>query len=101
MFSAPDPLFYRTSSECRRNKTRVRADGGVHHKSYRKVTMKRCSAAIILSFLSLLVSGQDTRITGSIFHDLNNNGQRDNNEPGIPGVAVSDQVTVVTTDAKG
>jgi hypothetical protein len=36
-----------------------------------------------------------------VYHDKNKNGQRDTSEPGIAGVAVSDQVQVVKTDAQG
>jgi hypothetical protein len=41
------------------------------------------------------------RIHGEVFADANGNGNRDANEPGIAGIAVSDQVTVVLTDAEG
>src|SRR5579859_1231571 len=40
-------------------------------------------------------------LSGYVFRDDNHNGIRDKNEPGIEGVAVSDQVNVVRTDAKG
>jgi len=40
-------------------------------------------------------------ITGHVFLDNNNNCFRDQGEPGIPGVAVSDQVSVVVTDENG
>ncbi|HEX3868088.1 MAG TPA: metallophosphoesterase [Gemmatimonadaceae bacterium] len=40
-------------------------------------------------------------ITGVVFDDRNGNGVRDSGEPGIAGVAVSNQDTVVTTDAMG
>ncbi|HEY4303237.1 MAG TPA: metallophosphoesterase [Gemmatimonadaceae bacterium] len=48
-----------------------------------------------MNALSLLV------ITGSVFLDLNGNGVRDPGERGLPNVAVSNQDTVVTTDASG
>jgi predicted MPP superfamily phosphohydrolase len=40
-------------------------------------------------------------VTGSVFLDLNGNGVRDPGERGLPNVAVSNQDTVVTTDASG
>ncbi len=40
-------------------------------------------------------------VSGSVFIDRNGNGTRDAGEPGIQGVAVSDQVNVVQTDANG
>lgn len=38
---------------------------------------------------------------GVVFHDLDGNGQRDQGEPGIAGVAVSNGVEVTKTDAEG
>jgi predicted phosphodiesterase len=40
-------------------------------------------------------------VSGYVFLDKNHNGIKDDNEPGIMGVAVSDQVNVVLTDDKG
>jgi Icc-related predicted phosphoesterase len=40
-------------------------------------------------------------VSGHVFVDRNGNGIRDDNEPGIAGVAVSDQVNVVQTNAGG
>mgnify|MGYP001026878527 FL=1 len=40
-------------------------------------------------------------ISGVVFADRNGNGARDASEPGIAGVAVSDQDTVVVTDGAG
>jgi hypothetical protein len=42
-----------------------------------------------------------TRIEGIVFQDRNSNGRREAGEPGLPGIAVSDQVQVVTTDESG
>lgn len=41
------------------------------------------------------------RVTGVAFVDRNGNGTRDPGEPGLAGVAVSDQVSVTTTDGEG
>ncbi len=38
---------------------------------------------------------------GTVYHDRNSNGRRDAGEPGIGDVAVSNQDTVVVTDASG
>lgn len=39
--------------------------------------------------------------TGVVYHDRNANGRRDAGEPGVAGVAVSDQVDVVLTGSDG
>ena len=39
--------------------------------------------------------------SGIVYHDKNGNGVRDQGEPGLPGVAVSNQREVVQTDAEG
>jgi len=53
--------------------------------------------------LTLIISAQLSAqtITGYVFEDLNKNGSRESNEPGIKGVAVSDQVSVVLTNENG
>jgi predicted MPP superfamily phosphohydrolase len=55
-------------------------------------------AVIVLPYLA---PAQTSEVHGVIYNDVNNNGVRDNNEPGIRGVAVSDQVNVVTSDNQG
>src|SRR5260221_6977326 len=42
-----------------------------------------------------------TTVTGFVFDDINHNNIKDKNETGIKGVAVSDQVNVVTTGEDG
>lgn len=44
---------------------------------------------------------QAQTISGYVFEDANNNGVKDTNEKGIVNVAVSDQVSVVITNADG
>ena len=44
---------------------------------------------------------QSADVSGVVFDDTNRNGAQDAGEPGIAGVAVSNQDAVVTTDAKG
>ena len=39
--------------------------------------------------------------TGVVYHDENGNGRRDDGEPGLPDIAVSNQREVVETDAEG
>jgi Calcineurin-like phosphoesterase len=46
-------------------------------------------------------NGLPVHVTGSVFLDGNGNGTRDAGEAGVAGVPVSDQVTIVTTDAEG
>jgi hypothetical protein len=51
--------------------------------------------------LSLTLGAARADVTGIVFNDLNGNGTRDSGEPGVPGIAVSNQDTVVVTDASG
>ena len=53
-------------------------------------------ATLLLLRLALPVS-----VTGMVYVDQNGNGLRDSGEPGLGGVVVSDQVSVVRTDADG
>lgn len=55
-------------------------------------------AVLILG--GLPVQAQDVA-TGSVYHDANENGARDEGEAGIPDVLVSNGEDVVTTDADG
>lgn len=57
---------------------------------------------LFASLLSLtqLAAAQDIA-KGTVFNDLNDNRKLDNNEKGIPGVAVSNGVQVVATDQNG
>lgn len=57
---------------------------------------------ILISFLSgfSAISAQNT-LTGYVFEDTNHNGIMDKGEKGIPGILVSNQETIVTTDSKG
>ncbi len=41
------------------------------------------------------------RVVGSVFVDRNGNGSRDPGEPGVAGVAVSDQISLARTDGDG
>jgi hypothetical protein len=44
---------------------------------------------------------QAQQVSGIVYIDANGNGRREPNERGVPGVAVSNQDTVVSTDAAG
>jgi 3',5'-cyclic AMP phosphodiesterase CpdA len=59
------------------------------------------AALLLATLVTELAAGQSTRVTGSVFVDGNNNGRRDSGEPGVPRVAVSNQMDVVATDAAG
>lgn len=61
------------------------------------------SKLISFLFLCILFSPAFTqqKISGIVFEDLNKNGIKEKNEPGIKGIAVSDQVKVVTTGDDG
>ena len=57
---------------------------------------------LVLSLCSIFSSIHAQRnISGFVFEDINHNGTKDKNEPGIKGVAVSDQVNVVATGEDG
>lgn len=59
------------------------------------------SAAPALAQAPLERVATTTRVTGVVFEDRDADGVRDSGEPGLPGVAVSDQVTLAVTDAEG
>jgi hypothetical protein len=61
--------------------------------------MNQFTLILPIVFCSLSVSA--IPLSGYVFHDTNNNGIRDKGEEGIKGVAVSDQVDVVQTNAEG
>jgi len=56
--------------------------------------------ACALSVLSAGFAVADTA-SGVVFHDRNDDGIRDEGEPGIPGVHVSNQLEIATTDDEG
>jgi calcineurin-like phosphoesterase family protein/SdrD B-like protein len=58
-------------------------------------------AAVFALILAALPVSRRADVTGVVFNDANGNGVRDSGEAGIAGVAVSNQDTVVTTDASG
>lgn len=59
-----------------------------------------CLAFMFAGLMAITVNAQD-QAAGTVYHDQNRNGVRDEGEPGIPGVRVSNQVDIVTTDADG
>jgi hypothetical protein len=65
--------------------------------------MKRAIFPIIILLVVFSAASAQTRLTatGTVFHDLNANGIRDNGEPGIADVAVSNGNDVVLTGQKG
>jgi hypothetical protein len=67
------------------------------------ITWRRLAwAAAAGTLLALTAAAADTRsVAGVVFEDANGNGRRDAGEPGLPGVVVSDQHAVVTTDKDG
>lgn len=72
-------------------------------------SIPRCKAAgLIISTSLLLISGtafgqsdQGQYASGVVFHDKNKNQIRDEGEPGIPNVRVSNQFEIVVTDSNG
>lgn len=68
--------------------------------------MFRVAAFVLMTAVVLTVSAagalaDDALARGVVFADRNGNGQRDPDEPGVAGVAVSNQDDVVLTDAEG
>ncbi len=64
--------------------------------------MKKTFTIILINLLITIAFGQNTQTaTGVVFHDLNGNGRQDRREPGLAGVAVSNGVDLVLTDATG
>ncbi|MBL9137128.1 MAG: calcineurin-like phosphoesterase family protein [Verrucomicrobiales bacterium] len=57
-------------------------------------------AVLSLSFALISVRAAETA-RGVVFEDRNGNGQRDDGEPGLPGVRVSNQREVTVTDRTG
>ena len=58
-----------------------------------------CTLGLLVWLPPIPASPEEAK--GFVFHDQNGNGQRDEGEPGLPGVGVSNQREVVTTDAQG
>lgn len=56
-------------------------------------------AAVLLSLLCGL--SQAAQVTGTVYYDRNANGQRETDEPGLPGVRISDGITVTCTRDDG
>src|SRR5690606_3298795 len=62
--------------------------------------MKKTFLSGLLFALSLGAIAQE-KASGFVFEDLNGNGKKERREKGIEGVAVSNGIQVVQTDAKG
>jgi predicted MPP superfamily phosphohydrolase len=67
-------------------------------KMSRQIALKSVSVALTLSLLGL---AQALKVHGSVYEDVNRNGLRDDGEPAIAGVLVTDGRQVSTTDAEG
>lgn len=67
--------------------------------------IRRSSIAVGLvagfGLMSAARGAEPATAQGVVFEDRNGNGQRDDGEPGVAGVAVSNQEQVVLTDAQG
>lgn len=57
----------------------------------------RTLAALLLIAAGLPATVPSQTAQGHVFEDLDGDGQRDSGEPGVPGVAVSNQREVVLT----
>lgn len=63
--------------------------------------MRGAFAAVLLAAAPAIAAAQRGDLTGVVFADANGNGVRDGGERGLANVVVSDQDTVVATDASG
>jgi Calcineurin-like phosphoesterase len=63
--------------------------------------VRRTLAFVGALFVTALGAAGAQQISGTVYVDANGNGRREPNERGVAGVAVSNQDTVVTTDASG
>jgi predicted MPP superfamily phosphohydrolase len=63
--------------------------------------MKRLVIILGLLGVSQTLAAQRASVYGTVYVDRNANGRRDAGEPGIGGVAVSDQRSVAVSDANG
>lgn len=64
--------------------------------------MRKFGSTLLFLFIAVLAFSQSyMTATGTVFHDLNKNGLRDQGEPGISGVAVASRNAVVLTDSRG
>jgi|ERR1035438_6427542 hypothetical protein len=69
---------------------------------YKNTIAKKYILAIINLFIFFPCTNYPQQtINGYVFIDKNNNGIKNANEPGINGVSVSDQVSVLKTNADG
>ena len=59
------------------------------------------TSIVALTAVVDIAHSHSAEISGVVFDDTNRNGTRDGGERGVAGVAVSNQDTVVTTDASG
>lgn len=77
----------------------------------RKMTLKAVpflAAALCLLFPAGSLAAQPGRVAkdpnvilGTVYADLNGNGEQDEGEPGLAGVAVSDEFSEILTDGDG
>ncbi|MBN1820882.1 MAG: calcineurin-like phosphoesterase C-terminal domain-containing protein [Prolixibacteraceae bacterium] len=63
--------------------------------------MKYFILSVLISSVFTCFSQNAETAKGKVFEDLNNNGIYDDNEPGVQGVLVSNQLEVVKTDKNG
>lgn len=74
-----------------------------HTLKRRRVGGLVIAAAMAVLCLSVASSGfaADSTAKGVVFYDINKNGQRDQGEPGLPHIRVSNQREIVFTDEEG
>lgn len=72
------------------------------NRAVRPKASKALVSFLLLIAISLSSASLYARtISGTVFHDLNKNGQHDPGEPGLAGVMVSNGSDIVRTDSRG
>ncbi|MCH2026711.1 MAG: hypothetical protein MK172_13315, partial [Verrucomicrobiales bacterium] len=56
---------------------------------------------LLAAFISILSASGAMAARGTVFHDKNQNGKRDNGEPGIKNIGVSNGKEVTKTNGEG
>lgn len=82
----------------------MRLDLGSHARSYRRAVPVAMAGLALLAIVRPAFTQQPPEpavISGTVFHDRNENGVRDPDEPGIGAVSVSDGRVTVETDERG
>jgi hypothetical protein len=85
----------------------VRYDGGkvMAEREIKRLSQKLVSFIALLALLLLLApattASEPIQITGIVFNDIDGDGIREENEAGLPGIQVSNGISITFTDGSG